>query len=84
MKKEHQNPKVSIILPARNEEKFIDKCIISLVNQDYSNYEIVAINDSSEDSTGDIIKNTQKISQSHFRGCQTKTRRMDGKKLGMC
>ena len=55
-KKEHQNPKVSIILPARNEEKFIDKCIISLVNQDYSNYEIVAINDSSEDSTGDIIK----------------------------
>ena len=55
-KKEHQKPKVSIILPARNEEKFIDKCLISLVNQDYTNYEIIAINDSSEDSTGDIIK----------------------------
>ena len=55
-KKEHQKPKVSIILPARNEEKFIDKCLISLVNQDYTNYEIIAINDSSEDSTGDIIR----------------------------
>ena len=55
-KKEHQKPKVSIILPARNEEKFIDKCLISLINQDYSNYEIIAINDSSEDSTGNVIK----------------------------
>jgi len=55
-KKEHEKPKVSIILPARNEEKFIEKCINSLVNQDYDNYEIIAINDSSTDSTGDIIK----------------------------
>ncbi len=55
-KKDHVKPKVSIILPARNEEKFIDKCLISLLNQDYDNYEIIAINDSSEDSTGDLIK----------------------------
>ena len=55
-KKEHIKPKVSIILPARNEEKFIEKCLNSLVEQDYENYEIIAINDSSSDSTGDIIK----------------------------
>ena len=55
-KKEHVNPKVSVILPARNEEKFIEKCLNSLVKQDYDNYEIIAINDSSNDSTGDIIK----------------------------
>ena len=55
-KKEHMKPKVSVILPARNEEKFIKKCLNSLVEQDYSNYEIIAINDSSNDSTGDIIK----------------------------
>ena len=53
---EHEQPKVSIILPARNEEKFIDKCLSSLLNQDYPNYEIIAINDSSDDSTGEIIK----------------------------
>jgi len=55
-KKEHEKPKVSIILPARNEEKFIGKCLDSLIKQDYDNYEIVTINDSSNDSTGDIIK----------------------------
>ena len=48
-------PKVSIILPARNEEKFIIKCLDSLINQDYKNYEIIVIDDSSEDSTGEII-----------------------------
>ena len=55
-KKIHEKPKVSIILPARNEEKFIGGCLDSLVNQDYIDYEIMAINDSSDDSTGTIIK----------------------------
>ena len=54
--KSHSKPKVSVILPARNEEKFIEKCLNSLVEQDYDNYEIIAINDSSDDSTGNIMK----------------------------
>lgn len=49
------NPKVSIILPARNEEEFIGKCLDSLVKQDYENYEIIVIDDSSEDKTWEII-----------------------------
>ena len=49
-------PKVSIILPARNEERYIEKCLASLLKQDYSNYEIIAINDSSSDRTGEIIQ----------------------------
>ncbi len=48
-------PKVSIILPARNEEEFLGKCLESLLDQDYENYEVIAIDDSSEDSTGKII-----------------------------
>ncbi len=47
---------VSIILPSRNEEKYIEKCLDSLLRQDYPNYEIIAINDSSSDKTGEIIK----------------------------
>lgn len=54
--KEHERPKVSVILPARNEEKFIEKCLDSLLDQDYDNYEIIAIDDSSEDATGKIIQ----------------------------
>jgi cellulose synthase/poly-beta-1,6-N-acetylglucosamine synthase-like glycosyltransferase len=55
--KNHKSPKVSVILPARNEEGFIEKCLDSLLGQDYENYEIIAIDDSSTDSTGNIIKN---------------------------
>ncbi|MDB9722045.1 glycosyltransferase family 2 protein [Nitrosopumilus sp.] len=48
-------PKVSIILPARNEEKYLENCLDSLIDQDYQNYEIIVIDDASEDSTGKII-----------------------------
>jgi chlorobactene glucosyltransferase len=58
--KPHHTPKVSIILPARNEEMFIEKCINSLLEQDYQNYEIIAINDRSDDNTGEIIKKIAK------------------------
>jgi glycosyltransferase involved in cell wall biosynthesis len=54
--KKHSTPKVSVILPARNEEWFIKKCLDSLLDQDYENYEIIAIDDSSEDATGKIIQ----------------------------
>ena len=53
--KSTKHPKVSIILPARNEEEFLGKCLDSLENQDYDNYEIVVIDDSSEDRTKEII-----------------------------
>lgn len=56
----HNSPKVSIILPARNEEAFIEKCINSLLEQDYKNYEIIAIDDMSDDNTGNIIKKISK------------------------
>ena len=48
-------PLVSIILPARNEEKYIEKCLESLLNQDYPNYEIIAVNDGSSDRTGELL-----------------------------
>jgi glycosyltransferase involved in cell wall biosynthesis len=51
----HKTPKISVILPARNEEKYIAKCLDSILKQDYINFEIIAVNDSSTDRTGDII-----------------------------
>lgn len=48
-------PRVNIILPARNEERYIARCLNSLLAQDYSNFEIIAINDSSTDRTGEIM-----------------------------
>ena len=58
-----ETPKVSIILPARNEEKFIGTCLESFVQQDYTNYEIITIDDSSDDDTWKIIEKYAKKSE---------------------
>jgi len=48
--------KVSIITPAYNCEKFIEKCILSVKEQDYQDVEHVIVNDGSTDNTENIIK----------------------------
>ncbi|MBK9772960.1 MAG: glycosyltransferase [Candidatus Obscuribacter sp.] len=48
-------PFVSVIVPARNEEGKIGRCIESLLKQNYPNFELIVIDDRSTDSTGDII-----------------------------
>jgi chlorobactene glucosyltransferase len=53
-------PKVSIIIAARNEEKYITKCLDILLRQDYSNFENIVIDDSSSNSTCEIIQKYQK------------------------
>lgn len=53
-------PKVTVLIPARNEEKSIQKSIISLLRQDYKNLQIIVINDRSDDHTGDILSRLQK------------------------
>ena len=59
-------PFVSIIVPARNEEKNIKKCLLTLLNQSYTNFEVIAIDDNSTDNTLQImneIKNDKRISK---------------------
>ena len=43
--------KVSIIIPVYNNEKFLDKCLDSVVNQTLNNIEIIIINDGSTDGS---------------------------------
>lgn len=50
------NCKVSIIIPVYNGEKFIKKCIESILKQTYQNYEIIIINDGSTDRTKETIE----------------------------
>ena len=49
-------PRVSIIVPALDEENNISNCLDKLLDQDYHNFEIVAVNDSSSDKTGEIMQ----------------------------
>jgi glycosyltransferase involved in cell wall biosynthesis len=48
-------PRVSIIVPARNEEAMIEAAVRSLLAIDYPDYELVVVDDRSEDSTGAIL-----------------------------
>src|SRR6267378_8531204 len=50
------NPRVSIIVPARNEEESIEQALNRLLALDYDNYEIIAVNDRSTDRTGEIME----------------------------
>ena len=42
---------ISVIVPIYNAEKYLDKCLLSIVNQTYSDIEIILINDGSTDSS---------------------------------
>jgi len=48
-------PRVSIIVPARNEGQFIERCLQSLLALEYPDYEIIAVDDRSSDATGKIM-----------------------------
>ena len=50
------NPRVSIIVPARNEEESVEQCLRSLLSLHYDNYEVIAVNDRSTDRTGEIME----------------------------
>ncbi|MGB7823297.1 MAG: glycosyltransferase family 2 protein [Candidatus Sulfotelmatobacter sp.] len=50
------NPRVSIIVPARNEEDDIEQSLARLLELDYDNYEVIAVNDRSTDRTGEIME----------------------------
>jgi len=56
------NPRVSIIVPARNEEAAIEPALRSLLALDYDNYEVIAVDDRSTDRTGEIMDSLQKNS----------------------
>jgi peptidoglycan/xylan/chitin deacetylase (PgdA/CDA1 family)/GT2 family glycosyltransferase len=48
--------KISVIIPARNEEKYIESCIRSVKSQDFSDYEIIVVDNGSTDKTSEIAR----------------------------
>lgn len=53
-------PKVSVIVPIYNVEKYLEKCINSLLSQTLEDIQIILVNDGSKDNSGNIAKEYEK------------------------
>ena len=62
-------PRISVCVPARNEERGIQACLQSLLNQDYPDFEVIAVDDHSSDRTGNIMRDLEK-ENSHLKVLQ--------------
>ncbi len=49
-----KGPTISVIIPVYNVERFFEKCLTTLVHQTFRDFEIIAVNDGSTDSSGEI------------------------------
>ncbi len=56
-------PFVSVIIPARDEQDHIENCLLSLLSQNYPNFEVIAIDDNSTDNTLKIMKYIQSVQE---------------------
>ena len=53
--------KVSIVIPAYNAEKTLDRCYQSIINQTYQNFEVITVNDASKDDTLKVMQKYAKL-----------------------
>ena len=60
-------PKITVIIPARNEEKNIPNCLYHFFKQNYPNFEIIVVDDRSTDRTPHLLENFQKLSPVPFK-----------------
>ena len=49
-------PKISVIIPVYNVEKYLPRCIESILNQTFTDFEVICINDASPDNSAFILE----------------------------
>ena len=55
-----KNNMISVIIPNYNNSKYLEKCIESVLNQKYKDFELIIVDDGSTDNSIDIIKKYKK------------------------
>lgn len=51
-----KSPLISILIPFKNTAEFLSECITSIINQTYTNWELIIVNDNSTDNSAAIVK----------------------------
>ena len=82
VKSKFSNKKICVIIPARNEEKYIEETLLSIKNQNISSLHTLVINDNSTDNTQQVLKKFKKLQKlKNFTWSKTPTR-LGWKSLG--
>jgi chlorobactene glucosyltransferase len=71
-------PLVSVIVPARNEQDNIERCLLSLLTQDYPKFEVIVVNESSTDNT---LEKVRKMKNSEIRQRSLHSHRLNTDRL---
>lgn len=67
-------PLLSVIIPAYNVEHYLENCLNSVLNQSYSNIEILLVDDGSTDNTGKIADHYQEVYSDRLKAIHTENR----------
>lgn len=75
-------PKISVVIPVYNVENYLHRCVDSVLNQTFQDFEIILINDGSKDSSGEICdeyaKQDKRIKVIHKKNARVSAARNDG------
>lgn len=55
------SPKISIVIPVFNAERYLHQCLDSVLSQTFKNFEVILVNDGSTDSSGKICNDYQDL-----------------------
>src|SRR3954471_21833397 len=62
---EEQSGLVSVIIPTRNGERFIHQSLTSVARQTYTNWEVIVVEDGSDDGTSRVVREFARKHQGH-------------------
>lgn len=65
-----QRPTVSVIVPTYNREQWVGDAVHSILNQDFSDLEVLVLDDNSKDDTSQVIKNINDSRVKYFRNAE--------------
>jgi len=57
----HENPKISVVIPVYNTEKYLKRCVDSIINQTFRDLEIILVDDGSKDNSGKMCDEYQTL-----------------------